>query len=290
MQQSTESYWNEIKTYEERLKKQPSSYCFAPLAELYLKVGLLDDALSVARAGAARYPGYVAGQMALARACKEKGLLEESRQALEAVTTAVPEHQEAQRILTRLYTETGRSKDAVRALEIMLDFTPDDTAARTELESLRLLSGLGISDEELELIELTEADIYYEEPDRLVERIRPTVPKFQDFGESGRDPLMTGTLAELYVTQGFTEKAINIYRGILAENPDDRAVASRLAELEKVVASSGALGAVAAAGSFIDDAKTSRKDDASPDMVINPGALSVLQGWLENIRRIRECH
>ncbi len=73
MQSSTESFWSEIKRYEERLKSDPASYCFAPLAEVYLRAGLLDDALAVSRAGVARYPGYVAGQMALGAGLPSEG-------------------------------------------------------------------------------------------------------------------------------------------------------------------------------------------------------------------------
>jgi len=321
MQSSTESFWSEIKMYEERLKSDPTSYCFAPLAEVYLRAGLLDDALSVSRAGVLRHPDYVAGQMALARTCHQKGLVDECRRALQTVATAVPDHAEAQRLLARLYKESGNEQAALQALQTLLDFHPDDMSARIELEALQQRVAAFSDDDDLELIELTEADIYEEPEDvgELVERIKPVARTVEDPWSGinavapeeapsstaleavwsvpeqqlaaavettgDHDPLNTSTLAELYVSQGFSDKAIEIYRRIVAAEPGNQEAANRLEELEhaEVVAESGQAAAVAAELSAV-----------SPNLPVEgvadqQAAVTVLEGWLENIRRLRVC-
>lgn len=324
MQHSAESFWIEIKAYEERLKADPSSHCFAALAELYLQVGLVDDALAVSRSGVAKHPEYLSGQLAFARACLEKGLREEGCQALEQVVAADPAQSEAQRLVARLYADAGRNADAVRALQALLDRQPDDVAARIELEALQ--RGGVVDDDELELIELTELDIYEEpaEGDRLVERERPpvqtplddpwgglqlsqpapaavvadpwvgvaeqvTVPAAADPWASPvvsasleasagmADPLKTATLAELYVAQGFAEKALEIYRDILAADPANPVIRQRISELE--AAPVGELPGEQPASVVCVPAQG--EADAA--------TVAVLEGWLENIRRIREC-
>ena len=50
MQQGA-SFWADIKHLEERLAQDPKSYLFARLADVYLKVNLIDDALHTARQG-----------------------------------------------------------------------------------------------------------------------------------------------------------------------------------------------------------------------------------------------
>lgn len=370
---STESFWSEIKAYEERLKQEPSSYCFAPLAEVYLRAGLLDDALATARTGVSKHPGYVTGQMALARICHQKGLLDECRTALEVVTEAVPENVEAQRMLAQLYREAGQDRAAVRTLQTLLEFSPADMTARVELEALQGRAAALVEDD-LELIEFTEEDIIEEgdlqpvlEPikpeqlfdDTLVERVKPVAavvddpwsiltpaapateavlpvaqplepptvasvwsmpeslpvtsalapefeaePESDSSGEdlqsiwaqpletaaapqSAGDPLATSTLAELYVTQGFTDKAIEIYRLILERQPDNREAADRLAVLEQQEAASAAAGQVAVAA----------EEQLTPPVSVpvrgeadKPDTVVVLEGWLENIRRLRTCH
>lgn len=49
--QDSASFWTDIKNLEEQLAKSPDSFCFARLSDVYLKVGLVDDALHVARQG-----------------------------------------------------------------------------------------------------------------------------------------------------------------------------------------------------------------------------------------------
>lgn len=357
MQSSTESFWSEIKKYEERLKSDPASYSFAPLAEVYLQAGLLDDALAVARTGVARHPGYAAGQMALARACHQKGLVDECQRALETVTAAVPDHAEAQRLRARLYREAGNERQALRVLQTLLDFCPDDMTARIEAETLQRRVAAMPDEDELELIELTEADIY-EEPaadDTLITRVAPVMAKVEDpwagadsllsqavpapveavpvenpwsglGAEAGvemsvpepeavwsvpeerfaasitpsapvvqEDPLTTPTLAELYVTQGFPEKAIEIYRRIVVAEPQNREAADRLAELERPPA----IAEPEQAAAFEPPALS--EPVAAPESAVllaslpvqgmadQQEAVTVLEGWLENIRRLRVC-
>lgn len=50
--------------------------------------------------------------------------------------------------------------------------------------------------------------------------------------EAPKDELNTETLAEIYVQQGFYDKALSIYRKILAENPDDSRLQKKCRELE----------------------------------------------------------
>src|SRR5512136_1929568 len=100
MEQESPSFWADIKKYEETLKKDPKSYCFAPLSELYRKLGMVDDAITVAKRGCELHPDYVGGYMALGRGYFEKGMNAEARAALEKVVRVTPDNLLAQRILS----------------------------------------------------------------------------------------------------------------------------------------------------------------------------------------------
>ncbi len=52
----------------------------------------------------------------------------------------------------------------------------------------------------------------------------------------GDEPIVTETMAELYLTQGLTDRAIGVYRALAADRPDDAALAARLATLEQSTA------------------------------------------------------
>ncbi|HEX9727576.1 MAG TPA: hypothetical protein VGA37_03610 [Gemmatimonadales bacterium] len=65
---------------------------------------------------------------------------------------------------------------------------------------------------------------------------------------SGPQPVVTETMAEVYVSQGLMAEAAEVYRTLLAANPMDERLAGRLAELEQTLAGPTAEAAVAVSG------------------------------------------
>jgi tetratricopeptide (TPR) repeat protein len=328
MQQDSGAFWTDIKAYEERLAANPDSFCFARLAEIYLKVGLTDDALHTARKGVAKHPGHIAGQRALALACHAKGLAAECREALEQVAAAMPEDKEALILLGRLYVGSGNDSAAIRVLNTALDLNPDDDECRIELEAVertvqqtagagflpdagmpsapqeRRDTEYGAFDEEeeiiedLEILELDESDLFEEPPEGGEEE-----PERAEAVH--HDPLSTTTLAELYVQQGFVSKALDIYHSILADDPGNSVALARIAELSAAGASLGEPGedlarlapgdldtAEYAAGEVWSEpppAETAVADAGLQQQGAADNALAVLEEWLENVRRIKAC-
>jgi len=296
MQQDSELIWADIKNYEQRLEQNPDSYLFARLSEVYLKVQLVDDALHVARQGAARHPSYVAGQRALAMACNAKGLNEECLQALQKVAAASPDDLEVQKLLGRLLAKSGDHVAAQKAFNTALEFQPDDEECKVELNSFIKESaftqtassedvdfGFGalIDETEDEIIELSEADIV-EEPEQ-----EPAGMFVAETLQEEQDPLKTATLAELYVQQGFEAKAVEIYRAIVAENPFNSSARARMEELEAKIAA-GALTSEATVSPFKGMEKHMQEFPASIQGVAAV-AIDTLEEWLANIRRIKAC-
>jgi len=322
MHDDSASFWADIKEYEERLARDPDSFLFARLAEIYLKVGLADDALHIARQGVTRHPAYVAGLRALAQASHAKGLKDECRAALERVTLAMPEDGEAQRMLGRILSDQGDAVAAGRAFRTALAFNPDDTESRVELDALErslaqslpeaeetgvaLGSQAPVGDhldadfgafedetaeeieeiiEDVEILDMDEADLL-EEEEAEESVVAPFAPAAA--GMVGYDPLSTVTLAELYVQQGFTDKALEIYRTILVNDPGNSEAQSRIAMLEGMAAPPGGL----AAAAEIPAPAGEEPAPVAASGVVTAGrgeALAVLDGWLGNIRRLKEC-
>src|SRR6185369_16994809 len=240
--QDSASFWTDIKNLEEQLAKSPDSFCFARLSDVYLKVGLVDDAIHTARQGVTKHPRYLSGLRALSFASHAKGLNDEAMAALKLVTEALPEDIASQKLFGRLLLATGNQDFARRAFRTALEFAPDDMECRIELDSLEKSAGMSefaneMDEDDETIIEdleiLEELDILEEEPPDS--HFQPQTPPPESVVSEAlpkHDPLSTGTLAELYVSQGFLTKALAIYRAILADNPADRATAARISELE----------------------------------------------------------
>jgi tetratricopeptide (TPR) repeat protein len=313
MEQDTTSFWTDIKKFEDILAKDPNSYCFAPLADLYRKLGLLDDAIAIARRGNELHPEFVSGCLVLGHAYLEKGMRAESLPLLEKVVRSTPENIQAQKLLSQLYVEAGDIGAAERALQIILSFNPDDVESRVLLESLsrtaRVLeasearaagdevSDIGTPEDEEFIIEDAELLEELDVEEELVEEMLP--PPTYDTGANGeepladsfregRDPLTTGTLAELYVSQGFTDRAIAIYQELLQNDPTNEDLRARLRQLEAapdvVTAVPGPEIAAAGPTAEIRSQEVSAPPTAEPAAVV-PGVLETLEKWLENIKR-----
>lgn len=342
--QDNSLFWTEIKTFEEQLAKSPNSFCFARLSDVYLKVGLVDDALHTARQGVAKHPGYMGGQRALAMACHAKGLDDECLAALKLVTVAMPEDHQAQKLFGRLSAAAGDKDAARRALETVLEFVPDDLESRIALESIEVseeaVPPFAYADEddeeiiedlelleEIDVLEEDSEDFDFEEQEQ--EQEQEQLPTTEPETEARHDPLSTVTLAELYVKQGFIHKALEIYKSILVDDPGNSTVSKRISELELqdsfVVESSSAgdnaimfeshepmvsgyeadqtlrgnIVAVKPEFSALPELPLQEKSffaaqDESVSAVLKPqGAsdnlISTLEGWLENIRRVKSC-
>lgn len=265
MEKDSTSFWADIKKYEDTLARDPNSYCFAPLSEVYRRLGLLDDAISTASRGVEIHPEYVGGYMALGRAYHEKGMRREARESLEKVARATPENLLAQKLLSQIFLEEGNILAAEKALNLLISFNPEDTESRLALEALQrgkssrggtelVLgesagaahaeadvdstegdAGLGIMEREgVELStsiehqaddQIQDYDFSFDDQDDS----SAPVPG-EDEGESA--PLSTLTLAELYEAQGYHEKAMAVYRELLTNDPESPELGRRVALLQ----------------------------------------------------------
>lgn len=300
--QDSASFWTDIKNLEEQLSNAPDSFCFAGLSAVYLKAGLIDDALHVAREGLAKHPNYLAGHRAFALACHAKGLNDEALTALQRIVVALPEDIPSQKLLGRILVEAGEQDSAIQVYRIAQEFAPEDMECRLQLEALELSAGTADStfvsdegeDEIIEDLEILEEIELIEDDQPESEFQNPEAPPELDtlYGQQF-DPLSTSTLAELYVGQGYISKALDIYRSILAKNPDNDTIAERVAELESLA--SGSVETVPEIGFTdgyeVEEEPTPHEISASdvPVRGVADNALATLDGWLENIRRIKAC-
>ncbi|MFQ5720810.1 MAG: tetratricopeptide repeat protein, partial [Acidobacteriota bacterium] len=88
-----------IERLEKRLRSDPTSKVFLPVAEAHRKAGQTERALDLLRAGLEHNPSYIAAQVALARTLMEIGQNDEACLILSDVVSTVPENLLAARLL-----------------------------------------------------------------------------------------------------------------------------------------------------------------------------------------------
>ena len=81
-----------IEDLRRRIREDPASLAFAPLAEELRRVGRVQEAVRVCRTGLAIHPEYLSARATLGRALFDLGQFDEALVELRAVLAEAPEH------------------------------------------------------------------------------------------------------------------------------------------------------------------------------------------------------
>ena len=119
-----------------RIKTDPKSRLFFPLAEELRKMGALDEAEQALRAGLEQHPTYLSAWVSLGRVLRERG---NSQGVIDVLTKALqidPGNVVAARILADTYLETGQKVEAIKKYKLVHALLPQDQDVDALIEKL----------------------------------------------------------------------------------------------------------------------------------------------------------
>jgi len=208
---ATDSPLVKIASYTEILAKDPRSTVFVPLAETYRQIGMLAEGLEVAMKGVRALPGFSPGFTVLGRIQAQKGDLGGAALSLEKALAIDPANVVALKSLARIRQQQGDIQRALNLLHRVESVKPDD-------ESIQKLKS--------KLIQTLTEKKKLSDAGSLPGEEEPAG------GRGKTDPLSTLTIAELYIRQGFPQRALKVYRDLLRIDPKNQDVRSRLIALK----------------------------------------------------------
>jgi len=272
-----------IAAYTEILVKDPSSTIFISLAETYRKMGMFADARQIIYKGLDLHPDVSPAYIVLARTLCQ----------LEACDGAVVAFEHA----LELDQDSLAALVGYARVQILLG---DEVVARQLLLRAREISPADPVINKL-LLSLPEEDVISAEPlDAPVSQ--------SDEALEPAPVLVSATLAELYLVQGLTEKALDLFQQLSVQNPDDLTLRRKVKELEGQLRQKNQDGTEesvddllnqrenvqAASVESIDTAEVavgklydSGKETIVSSLVNTPSYLDTLNLWLSNIKQRR---
>ncbi len=203
------SLLGKIAGYTEILAKDPRSTVFVPLCETYRQMGMLDDALQVARQGVKALPRYSPGHIALGRILAQRGDLAASMAAFEAALEMDRDNLTAIKGLAKVRMLNKQPDEARQLLLRGATINSEDEGVR------KMLTSLGPVRSKAAVV--PEASLPEESP---MEK------------PAGGEPIATSTIAEIYVRQGFLKRAMTVYRDLLKVDPSNEDLRAKLVELK----------------------------------------------------------
>jgi len=126
--------------YLKMFQDDPKSRIFAPLAEAYRKIGLVEQAIEICQEGLVEHPDFIGGKVALARAYSDKKMHVKVREVLAPLIEGAPDNLMARRLLADSCLELGYMGEALESYKMLLYFNPSDQEVAGVVQELETRS------------------------------------------------------------------------------------------------------------------------------------------------------
>ncbi len=260
-QSQQSSILGKIAAYTEILAKDPKSTIFVSLSEAYRKMGMLDDARQVAESGLEYHADFTPAHIVLARILCQQGDYPGSARHFERALALDEINLAALVGYARLNIITGTES---RARELLLEarkHSPADPVINKLLLSLPEESPPAesiVSEPAAEAA--AEAEAVVTEAETTKSQAEPDA-EAEEEADSTSPALASATLADLYLKQGLEGQALEMYRQLSAQDPNNLALRRKIRDLEEMLTAPPAPG-MDAALEIIEETPKTNKDTA----------------------------
>lgn len=155
-----------VERYQMELDRDPRSRVFAPLAEAYRKMGLLDEAKRICRFGTEAHPDFAGGHVAYAKVLLDLKAPAEALVHLEKATKLSPDNLLAHNLLGETLIQLRRPKDALKAFKMVLFLDPENARAKQAVKKWEFLTADEYSDDVFAMKPIFEAPLKADEAER----------------------------------------------------------------------------------------------------------------------------
>jgi tetratricopeptide (TPR) repeat protein len=296
------SLLGKVAIYTELLDKDPCSSIFVPLSDVYRQLGMLEEALEIVQKGILENPAVAEGYVAYGRILIEQSLFDEAVGELEKALILDKKRLTAIKPLAKIRFDQGDFKSAQSLLRRAAEIKSEDSSIRKMLEL--------VEQKLAETVPVSAVQATVMPPEVPPEPKTARVLNYHENPERVAAPISTATIAEIYIRQGFPEKALKVYRDLLRADPVNEYLREKLVQLktqidsgEPLVSAEAAVAdnffvavdeapvRIAPAIQSADSALVAVGPDVEPvDEPAGRSLVDMFNGWLDAISSRREAH
>ena len=247
----------------QKFHENPRRY-FAPLANEYRKAGDPEQAIAICRAHLAQQPGHMSGHVVYGQALFDAKRSEEARVVFEKALSLDPDNAIVLKQLGDIAREKGDTSEARHWYSRAIDVDPNDretaayiaelaeplteesaveepvaaeVVAEEQVVVAEPVASESVAEERVAELETPEAEVPEAAPEPESEQPIPVTTEadvsWRKTPQHEESPFVTRTMAELYASQGYRQAALDVYRQLALQHPDDKEIVDRIEMLER---------------------------------------------------------
>lgn len=139
---------DDIQFLVDHLQEHPDSILFARLADAYLRMNHLDEAIQLCESGIKKHPYYVTGHLVLGKSYLAKKMFDQAEKEFKRVLLFDPKHLAAHKLYGDLMQEIGWENTCEMSYKKILQIDPLDEVARSRVGEYILQSEQDYVEEE----------------------------------------------------------------------------------------------------------------------------------------------
>lgn len=125
-----------LSKYLSMYRRQPGSRVFAPLAESYRKLGMLEEAFKILKEGIKRHPSYVLGYLVLAHCYYDQKKIDQTYQTLHPLVENNRDNLSLQKLFAQVCLDLGLYEEALDTYKFLLFINPKDSFFAEQVRKL----------------------------------------------------------------------------------------------------------------------------------------------------------
>jgi tetratricopeptide (TPR) repeat protein len=126
----------EIERLTEKLSKDPNSLVFAPLADAYRKIDLIEEAIDILKKGLEKHPNYASAYIVLGRCYQDQKMFELARSEFDKALEVDPGNFLAAKLYAGVLVSLGQKDEAIKRFRHLLEIQPGNSEIERVLDEL----------------------------------------------------------------------------------------------------------------------------------------------------------